>query len=134
MISTFLLAACSGSKKEPVEVLESETMAPVALAAAEFRDQVNSNHELVLIDVRTVEETAEGIIPGAQVIDFKAPDFADRMATLDKEADYYLYCKSGARSSKAAEAMVGMGFKHLYTLEGGLQAWTADGYEVQLPE
>jgi rhodanese-related sulfurtransferase len=135
LISVVLITACSkGTRKESVGEPEEQTVMPSALSPEAFRDKVNSSEDIVLIDVRTLEETADGVIPGYKVIDFKAPDFSDRVASLDKEADYYLYCKSGVRSAKAAEVMAGMGFKKVHTLEGGLQAWTSDGYELKIPE
>ncbi len=67
-----------------------------------FKDKVASaGANAVLLDVRTPEEVAEGIIPGAVNIDFRAPDFAEKIAELDKDKTYFVYCKVGGRSAKA---------------------------------
>jgi len=41
-----------------------------------------------------------------------------------------LYCRSGSRTRKAADAMQKIGFKHVYMLEGGINAWKEAGKEV----
>jgi rhodanese-related sulfurtransferase len=73
----------------------------------------------VVLDVRTPEETAEGIIDGAITIDIQSPDFKAKVDALDKSKEYLVYCKGGVRSAKACEQMQAMGFKALYNLEGG---------------
>jgi rhodanese-related sulfurtransferase len=78
-----------------------------------------------LLDVRTAEEYAEGYIDGAPNIDFQKPDFRSKVAALDRNETYVLYCRSGGRSSQAMEVMKGMGFNYLYNLEGGYMAYSA---------
>jgi len=81
---------------------------------------------VVLIDMRTPEETAEGMIEGAGQIDYEAPTFEAEVAKLDKSKTYLLYCRSGRRSSEAADYMAKQGFKNLYNLKGGYIAWTGE--------
>ncbi|UOR07079.1 rhodanese-like domain-containing protein [Hymenobacter aerilatus] len=66
--------------------------------------------DVVLLDVRTPEEYADGHLAGARNIDFKASDFNDRIAQLDKSKTYVLYCASGNRSGKTAKLMAENGF------------------------
>jgi rhodanese-related sulfurtransferase len=79
---------------------------------------------IVLLDMRTPEETAEGMIEGAGQIDYEAATFEAEVAKLDKSKTYLLYCRSGRRSSEACEYMAKQGFKSLYNLKGGYKAWT----------
>jgi rhodanese-related sulfurtransferase len=44
-----------------------------------------------------------------------------------------LYCLSGKRSSDAATQMDALGFNNIYTLEGGLKNWNAEGLETVKP-
>lgn len=79
---------------------------------------------IVVLDVRTPEETAEGMIPGAMAIDYEADNFEAEVAKLDKNKTYLVYCRKGIRSSGACGIMAQKGFKNLYTLKGGYMAWT----------
>ena len=69
-----------------------------------------------MLDVRTPEEFAEGHVEGATLIDFYEPDFAERIAALDRDATYVVYCRSGNRSATAATRMRAEG---LDVLDGG---------------
>ena len=77
----------------------------------------------VLLDVRRPDEFAGGHIPGAVNIEVTAPDFAQRVAALDKAKPTYVYCRSGARSSKAAAQLSAAGFTQVYNLPGGVLDW-----------
>jgi rhodanese-related sulfurtransferase len=81
---------------------------------------------MVLIDMRTPDETAEGMIEGAGQIDYEAPTFEAEVAKLDKSKTYLLYCRSGRRSSEACTFMASQGFKSLFNLAGGYKAWTGE--------
>ena len=63
-------------------------------------------------------------------IDWKADDFADKAATLDKGKPVFVYCMSGPRSSAAAEKLQEMGFKNVYEMQGGMMKWR----NANLPE
>jgi rhodanese-related sulfurtransferase len=84
-----------------------------------------------IIDVRTPEEVAEGHLTDATTVNFLSPDFTSQVAGLNKKGTYLLYCRSGSRTRKAADAMQKMGFKHVYMLEGGINAWKEAGKAVE---
>ncbi|RSK43998.1 rhodanese-like domain-containing protein [Hymenobacter rigui] len=65
----------------------------------------------ILLDVRTPEEYAAGHLAGAKNLDFKSPDFASQLTTLDPNNVYVLYCRSGNRSNQAGLVMQDKGFK-----------------------
>ncbi|MDA0864466.1 MAG: rhodanese-like domain-containing protein [Bacteroidetes bacterium] len=82
--------------------------------------------EVVLVDVRTPEEYAEGFIQGAINIDyFDQQSFIKQISALDKKEPVYLYCRSGNRSMKAARQLVTLGFEKVYDLAGGYMAWSS---------
>lgn len=62
-------------------------------------------------------------------IDFRASDFKELVAQLDREKTYYLYCRTGNRSGQGAAIMRGLGFKYLYNI-GGLEELESAGAEV----
>ena len=93
----------------------------VTLKVASFASQLSP--EIVLIDVRTHEEFLAGHIEGAINIDVTAADFASIINQFPKKGPVYLYCRSGKRSTRAANQMKTMNFKKIVELEGGYLAW-----------
>jgi len=82
--------------------------------------------DVKVVDVRTPEEYASGHLDGATSIDFYAPDFADRIARLDPDSEYVVYCRTGHRSAQAAALMADSGLA-VDDVEGGIVAWQAAG-------
>jgi rhodanese-related sulfurtransferase len=89
-------------------------------------DAVAQIDERAVIDVRTPAETQAGMIAGARNIDIGAPDFRDRIAELDRDGSYLVYCRSGNRSAQAAAIMEELGFTDVVDA-GGLDALVAAG-------
>ena len=77
-----------------------------------------------LIDVRTPKEYAEGHILGAEMIDVKAADFAERTKGIN--GTVAVYCRSGRRSLDAANRLAAQGCT-VYNLDGGILAWQKAG-------
>ena len=99
------------------------------IGVEEFAKLVGEKQNVVL-DVRTAQEFAEGHIPGALNLDVNAPDFAQKVAALDKEKTYLVHCALGRRSASACEKMAPLGFTTLYDLAPGFNAWTKAGKPV----
>ncbi|WP_460515039.1 Ca2+-dependent phosphoinositide-specific phospholipase C [Cyclobacterium sediminis] len=87
--------------------------------------------DAVILDVRTKEEVAQGLIPGAVNMDFLQEGFADKIASLDKNQKVLVYCKVGGRSKKAADLLIKKGFSQVFNLEGGYDHWKKNGYPVK---
>jgi rhodanese-related sulfurtransferase len=76
-----------------------------------------------IIDVRTPQETAMGIIAGAQLI--PVDELESRLKELPKDGRKMLvYCAGGGRSAAACEFLSAQGYEELYNLGGGFQSWT----------
>lgn len=89
--------------------------------------QLESDNNAVILDVRTEDEWNDGIIPGAVLNDiYKGQAFIYKLDELDKNKNYYVYCKAGGRSAQACNIMSQMGFKNTYNLMGGFMNWTGD--------
>lgn len=108
----------------------SDQAASADLDAAAFGELV-ARDGVVVLDVRTPGEYAEGHLPGAVNIDVEAADFGARIAELDPDATYAVYCRSGNRSAVALERMREAGFTDASHLLGGIGAWTAAGGVVE---
>ena len=89
--------------------------------------QYESDNNAVLLDVRTEMEFNEGCIANAINCDFhQGAAFVAHLETLDKSKNYYVYCRSGARSANACAIMNQIGFKNTYNLLGGIIEWDGD--------
>lgn len=88
--------------------------------------------DVVLIDVRTPAEVSSGFIKGtSHFMDINDSDFSSKINALDKSKTYVVYCRSGARSNRAAQQMVQSGFKQVKNLQGGIMSWKAADYIVR---
>lgn len=114
---------------------------PATLQAAEARDKYGYLHikapeaaqivaatpDIIILDIRTAEEFADGHLAGAVNIDYYAKDFAAQLAALDPAARYLLHCRSGNRSGRALPVLKELGFSNVTHLDGGILAWTSAG-------
>jgi len=115
VITSLLLAGCS-----------TTTTGATNMNVSEFSKKITESG-VVILDVRTPGEFAEGYIEGAQNIDFQSGNFENEIAALDKNVTYAVYCRSGNRSGQAAKIMHDAGFNDVYNLDGGVIDWTSEG-------
>lgn len=123
LVLSLVLAACGGGSSTRVIATVSPQDASVRLA---------DDPAPVLLDIRTPEEVAAGHLGGSVNIDFYEADFADRIAELDRDASYVVYCRSGSRSGQAMELFDSLGFADVTEIDGGIVAWSAAGLPVTI--
>lgn len=76
----------------------------------------------LLVDVRTPEERAIASIEGSELLD---EGLRAKLEDLDRATTLVLFCHHGVRSRTAAEHCVRMGFRDVWNVEGGIDAWSA---------
>ncbi|MEY4023986.1 MAG: hypothetical protein RLZ23_947 [Actinomycetota bacterium] len=96
------------------------------LGATDFQKKTQEAG-VVILDVRSAGEFMTGHIQGAVNIDVEGYTFDGDIAKLDKSKTYAVYCHSGRRSAIAVGKMADAGFKTLFNLDGGIQAWQTAG-------
>lgn len=95
----------------------------------EFAELV-ADTNVVVLDVRTANEYAEGHLERAINIDYNQSDFMEKAkATLPLDKKIAVYCRSGRRSAGAAGKLGADGYK-LLNLKGGIIAWKEAGKPV----
>src|ERR1044071_3044310 len=72
------------------------------IGVAQF-EKLRTNKDSVVLDVRTEKEFAAGHMPGAINIDVNAPDFPEKVKSLDPSKTYLVHCAAGVRSRKAPD-------------------------------
>ncbi|HLT34629.1 MAG TPA: Grx4 family monothiol glutaredoxin [Enhygromyxa sp.] len=78
---------------------------------------------LQLYDVRTPGERAIAAIPGGVLLD---AEVAEQIDTLARDTPLYFHCHHGGRSQRAAEHFIGLGFREVYNVTGGIDAWSQE--------
>ncbi len=114
----------SGNKTSKYEKLQD----PLHLSVKSFKNTILAN-EGTLIDVRTSSEYDSYHIQGAKLIDVKSDDFESKISKLDKQVPLVMYCRSGARSLKAARIAEQLGYTVL-NLDDGILGWISQGQKV----
>ena len=97
---------------------------PGNMSADEARKFIRDHKEgsFTLLDVRQDWEYEELRIPGATHIPL--PELSERLGELDKSKPVVAYCKVGGRSSAAAKVLSTKGFSPVFSIDGGIMAWT----------
>lgn len=123
------LAGCSSADSTPAvpTATSTEGAAAAAVAKPTSPQRVDvptwvaaaEGAGTIIIDVRTPEEFAAGHVVGAVNIPVELPGFADVISQLDPEATYAVYCRTGSRSAFATAEMAGLGYLHIFDLNGG---------------
>ncbi len=101
-------------------------MAYIDLESKEFETELKEKPEIVLIDCRTPAEFASGHLKNAINYNFNSGEFEDMIPQLEKEHNYFIYCRSGARSAAAANILINSGFSKVTNLLGGILGWNGE--------
>lgn len=78
-----------------------------------------------LLDLRSAKEYAKGHLKGARRLDPEADGFDAKVAKLDRNRTYVVYCQDGADSAKVVATWKQQNFRKLYLLRGGWGAYEA---------
>jgi len=96
------------------------------ISQTQLQQIMKNDKQIILLDVRTVEEFEEGHIPNAVNIPHK--ELEARLAELTdaKNTQVVIYCRSGRRAEVAREVLVKNGFNELDHLSGDFNAWSSN--------
>lgn len=108
-------------------VAYSEAQQIKRLNVKEFKELMDKTPNKTILDVRTNGEVAQGVLPQATQIDYNGGSFETQLEKLDKNKPVFIYCAVGGRSGSACSILSKKGFKQVYNLEGGINAWRASG-------
>lgn len=92
------------------------------LTAQELKAMLDRGDAFELFDVRTEAERKIARIDRAHWLE--ADDGKQRLEELDRGARVVFHCHHGIRSRTAAELALRAGFRNVYNLEGGIDAWS----------
>lgn len=90
--------------------------------------QLINKDNTVIVDVRAPEDFAAGHLRSAKNIPLR--ELPARIKELDKSRPVLVVCTAGVQSVKGAVLLAQAGFSEAYSLDGGFDAWQAQGLPV----
>jgi rhodanese-related sulfurtransferase len=94
------------------------------ISVQELRDRIEDGEELNLIDVREDHEYDEDNLGGHLI---PLGELEDRVEEIEDlmEQEVLVHCRSGARSERAKQFLIGQGFTNVRNVLGGILAYRA---------
>jgi len=94
-----------------------------AMTAKEVQERLEAGEKWNIIDVREPMEVEEGHIKG--ITHIPLGELEERIGELDKNTEYIMVCRSGARSGRATAYLQENGFKAI-NMTGGMMSWEGE--------
>ncbi len=130
MLVVLVGAACGDSGDTSVDV-DDAPATYVTLSVDAAYSQLAANDNAIIVDVRNPDEWAVSGVPPQSVL-IPLPEFEARAPSeLPQDQPIYVICNSGNRSRVASEALVRLGYRQVYSVDGGIQAWLRAGLPVE---
>ena len=101
------------------------------ISVSDANAMIQSSPNLLVVDVRTPQEYAQGHLKGATNIPLS--DLPVQIGGLDRNRPILVYCQTGVRSAQASAILVNAGFTQVYDMDGGITAWINAGYPTVTP-
>ena len=117
VLSVLSIVGCAQVQTQSEKKATYQTISPEAA-----NKRLNTEKDIVLLDVRTVEEYTEKHIPGSVLIPVEVIKTQATEKLKDKNAVIFVYCRSGNRSATAAQALADMSYTNVNNL-GGINNW-----------
>lgn len=99
--------------------------------AVQLSEWLNADQDLLLIDVRTPAEMAQGMLPGAAAVPMHLVPL--RLDEWRNAGKLVVYCRTGARSAQVCAFLQQHGIDHAVNLRGGIVDWHRRGLPVEVP-
>jgi phage shock protein E len=123
-----VFSGCSNKASENTnEATNSSQKASFSnITPEQAKKRLDSEKDIILLDVRTKEEYATGHIKDSVLIPVDNLKEEAGKVLMDNEAPIFVYCRSGNRSVTAANILIEQGYKNVFNL-GGINNWP---YEI----
>lgn len=128
LILAFLATASCAAPAASVSAAASPTPEASAnaayhtITAKEAKDKMDSDKNVIIVDVRTQEEYEAAHISGAILIPNETIADTQPPCLPDLDAEILVYCRTGRRSAEAARKLADMGYTNIYDF-GGIVDW-----------
>ena len=121
-----------GNMMMDIEHQEDEMVEEHEIYPADVAQKIQDGEDIVLLDVRTLEEYEEIHLKGALLLpvqELSAQTLAEiGLGEGAKDKEIIIYCRSGARSKTAYDIMKSLGYTNIKSSAGGMVHWEEDNY------
>ena len=97
-----------------------------------FKNIIDSDSKIILIDVRSKQELDDIMINGVLNYDFNSDEFENSVLGLDIDKTYYVICRPGRRSGITTELMLENGFENVFNIKGGMIKWIDSNLKLSI--
>ena len=126
-----LLAAVAFLPRFMRRLRGSERSASETLGAADLKARLDERLEILVLDVRTVADYADGHVPGAANVPVETlPQRVSELAAW-RDRPLAVICRTNRRSGEAARQLRELGFRNVLLVNDGMLAWQRAGFPVQ---
>jgi sulfur-carrier protein adenylyltransferase/sulfurtransferase len=94
------------------------------ISVRDLKRKIDAREPFRLLDVREIFEHEIARIDGAKLIPLR--EIGARAEELPREEQIIVHCHSGKRSAQAVRLLRERGFRNVYNLEGGIDAWSSE--------
>ena len=131
ILVTFLICIFTQAQvKTPEQILEQVSSKIAQISFEDLKTKMDSEHQYILIDVRTEKEYLAGHIKSAIWLPRGFLEFKIQKIFSDPETEIILYCKRGSRSALSTYTLMEMWYKNVLNLEGGFEEWVNKGNSI----
>ena len=132
LIAVALNLAPHAVADEPRQPAGAKVSATKDVTPDEAAALVKNKSGVLVLDVRTPDEFAEGHIPGAKNVDFLGDDFEKQIAALPADRPLIVHCAAGSRSAKAVVKIAALQKSaQIFHLKSGFNGWKAAGKPIE---
>lgn len=117
LLALLPLSACGSEKAQ------TPTYRQISMEEAVQLMETETDYQI--LDVRTLEEYAQGHIPGAICVPNETIGSEEIPELPDRSQLILIYCRSGNRSKQAAGKLARLGYTNLAEF-GGINSWTGE--------
>jgi len=111
--------------RSSIPAYEYKTISP-----EEFREMMNSNSDLIIVDTRIKEDFQKGYIKGAINLPYTNFKNMEKSLKENRDKEIILYSEDGDRSKKICDFLSNLGFSNIMNLNTGINGWVESGGEV----
>jgi rhodanese-related sulfurtransferase len=96
----------------------------------EVEEKLHKGEQFVLVDVREESEFTKDHIPGALHMGKGTIERDIEQRVPDLDTPIVLYCGGGFRSALAADNLRKMGYRNVFSMDGGIRGWQKKGFPL----